>query len=404
MTQQKTPTVSTRGAKTPPSPIRKLAPYANAAKTRGTKVYHLNIGQPDIKSPQLFFDGLRNFADPVVAYEPAIGNERLCKAWSAYMNQSLGLATTAAQFLITAGASEALLYAFAACCDPGDEILVFDPTYANYIGLAYTAGITVRAIPTRIETGFALPPIQEIKAALTTRTKAIVVCNPNNPTGTVYTREELKGLIALCDEAGIFLIADEAYREFTYDGKEFLSVYHLAPNHPNLIIVDSLSKRFSLCGARIGCLIATHSEIFAACHRLAMARLSVSTADQVASAYLLEHIDATFTAAITQEYGRRRDALLAALGQIPGVVAHKPSGAFYAMVGLPVDNAEKFAIYMLQEFSYKGATTFVAPGAGFYMTPNLGLEQIRLAYVLVESEITAAVQCLAEGLAAYKRL
>ncbi|NDC37200.1 MAG: pyridoxal phosphate-dependent aminotransferase [Proteobacteria bacterium] len=404
MTLQKNPTVSVRGAKTPPSPIRKLAPFANAAKARGVKVYHLNIGQPDIKSPQLFFEGLRGFADPVVAYEPAIGNERLCKAWSAYMNRSLGLATTPSQFLITAGASEALLYAFAACCDPGDEILVFDPTYANYIGLAYTAGVAVRALASRIETGFALPPIKEIQAALTARTKAIVVCNPNNPTGVVYSREELKSLIELCDTAGIFLIADEAYREFTYDGREFLSVYHLAPNHPNLIIVDSLSKRFSLCGARVGCLISSHPEIFAACHRLAMARLSVSTADQLASAHLLEHIDSNFTASVTQEYQRRRDALLAALQQIPGVVAHKPSGAFYAMVGLPVENAEKFATFMLQEFSLNGATTFVAPGAGFYLTPNLGLEQIRLAYVLVESDITAAVQCLSEGLAAYKRL
>lgn len=397
------PAVSMRGANTPPSPIRKLAPLANAAKARGIKVYHLNIGQPDIKSPQIFFDALRAFNEPVVAYEPALGNERLCKAWSSYMNRSLGLATTPGQFLITYGASEALLYAFAACCDVGDEILMFDPTYANYIGFTYTTGITPRTVATKIENGFALPTRKEIESALTPRTKAIVCCNPNNPTGTVYSREELQTLLSICEERGIFLISDEAYREFTYDGKEFLSVYHLAPNHPNLIIVDSLSKRFSLCGARVGCLISAHPEIFAACHRFAMARLAAPSAEQFAAAQLLEQIDDHFTSQAREEYQSRRDTLLAALRQIPGVVAHTPQGAFYAMVGLPVQNAENFASFMLEKFSHKGASTFVAPGAGFYLAPGAGLNQIRLAYVLNRADISAAVECLAEGLAAYTK-
>ena len=402
MTKTKAPRVSLRGAKTPPSPIRKLVPFANAAKERGTKVYHLNIGQPDIRSPLEFIEGVRKFNDPIIAYEASRGNEALCKAWSDYMNRSLNLKTNPDHFLITSGASEALLYAFVGCCDPGDEILFFDPTYANYIGFAATVGVVPKTVTTTLETNFALPSREVIERAISPRTKAIMFCSPNNPTGTVYSRKDIELLLSICRERGMMLIADETYREFTYDGLEFLSVYHVSPGDPHAIIIDSLSKRFSLCGARIGCLVTSNEDFYNASYRLATARLASPTIEQYAAVHMFQKLSDDFMAPVRVEYQKRRDTLLSALSKIPDVTVQKPHGAFYCMAGLPVKNAEAFATFMLKDFSYKNATTFVAPGKGFYLDPQRGDNEIRLAYVLNASDIMAAIECLGQGLAAYR--
>jgi len=397
----KSPKPSVRGQRSPPSPIRKLYPYANVARSRGTQIYHLNIGQPDILSPPEFFEGVRQFKAEIVAYEPARGSDLLCNNWSSYMNRSLGLSTSQEQFVITHGASEALLLVFAACCDAQDEIVVFNPTYANYLGLGSILEVKLRPVNSLIENNFALPCDSEIRAALNSKTRAILLCNPNNPTGTIYSREEVLRLLALCHERGIFLVIDEAYRDFVYDEALPFSALHLAPNDPHLIIVDSLSKRFSLCGARIGCAISSNIELVDAIHRMAQARLSVSSLDQFACAYMLERISDDFGHRVRSEYQIRRDVLYGGLSQIPGVLAHKPQGAFYTIVGLPVDDGEKFAIYMLEKFNLRGATTFVAPAAGFYIDVDKGQNEVRIAYVLKSIEITAALECLAVGLASY---
>ena len=317
------------------------------------------------------------------------------------MNRSLGLTTTPEQFVITNGASEALLLAIGACCDVNEEVVVFNPTYANYIGIASILEVNLHAVDSRIEDNFALPPDSEINAAINSKTRAILLCNPNNPTGTIYSREEVTRLLAICHERNIFLIVDEAYRDFVYDGAHPFSVYHLAPNDPHVIVIDSLSKRFSLCGARIGCVISTNNELIDATYRMAQSRLSVSSIDQFASAYMLERISDDFGRQVRREYQIRRDVLFNGLSKIPGVLAHKPQGAFYTIVALPVDCGEKFAIFMLEKFNLRGATTFVAPAAGFYIGDERGKNEVRMAYVLNAGEIEAALECLAAGLVAY---
>ena len=390
--------LSSRAHNTPPSPIRKLAHLAAAAKKSGIHVFHLNIGQPDIESPKEFYDGLGQFKQKVVAYEQSQGNEGLCIAWSKYINKTLQLDTRPEQFLITMGASEALVFLFMICCDPGDEIIIFDPTYANYLGFAAIAGVKLVPVLSNMENNFALPARDQIQQKITNRTRAILLCNPNNPTGTVYTREELSFLLGLCEENNIFLILDETYREFVYDELEPLSILHLAPKSERVIVVDSLSKRFSLCGARIGCLLTCNEEVLAMTLKIAQARLAAPTIDQFAAAYMLEHIKDEYLEDTRKEFQSRRDAIYCALKQIPGVAVHKPKGAFYTVVQLPVENAEDFAAFMLARFSYNKKTTFIAPAAGFYMQNSQGTRQARFAYVLKKSEIEEAVEVLSAGL------
>jgi len=397
------PAVSNRAEKTPASPIRKLAHLAINAQKAGTRVYKLNIGQPDIESPREYFEGLGLYREKVIAYEESMGNERLCRAWSRYANKTLDLHTRPEQFLITVGASEALVFAFMTCCDPGDEIIIFDPTYANYLGFAAIAGIHLIPVASNMEDNFALPPGGAIEGRITRRTRAILICNPNNPTGTVYGREEMRLLFDLCEKHNLFLIVDETYREFVYDACEPFSILNMAPDSSRVIVVDSLSKRFSLCGARIGCLITCNRAFTAAALKIAQARLAAPTMGQFAAAHMLEHIPDDFLGRVREEFRVRRDALYAALKQIPGVVALKPQGAFYTVVELPVEDAEAFAAYMLEKFSSRGRTTFIAPAAGFYIQNSLGRRQARVAYVLNKEDIGEAVAVLAEGLEAYPR-
>jgi len=393
--------LSNRAHNTPPSPIRKLAHLANKAKKAGTHVFHLNIGQPDIESPEEFFEGLRLFRQKVVEYEQSQGNEGLCLAWSEYINRTLGLSTNPEQFLITVGASEALVFLFMTCCDPGDEVLIFDPTYANYLGFAAIAGVHLVPVLSNMEDHFALPARTDIERKITNHTRAILLCNPNNPTGTVCGREELEFLFGLCEEHNLFLIVDETYREFVYDGLEPLSILHLEPSSERVIVVDSLSKRFSLCGARVGCLLTRNAEVLAAALKIAQARLAAPTIEQFASAYMLQHIKEDYLERVRQEFQSRRDALFRALQEIAGVAAHKPKGAFYTVVQLPVDDAEDFASYLLDRFSLEKKTTFIAPAAGFYMESSQGLRKARFAYVLDSGKIGEAIRVLAAGLKRY---
>jgi aspartate aminotransferase len=393
--------LSNRARNTPPSPIRRLAHLANKAKKSGTHVYHLNIGQPDIESPQEFFDGLRLFKERVVGYDQSQGNESLCSAWSKYINKNLQLDTSPEQFLITMGASEALVFLFMTCCDPGDEVLIFDPTYANYLGFAAIAGVTLVPVLSNMHNNFALPERGQIEQRITNRTRAILLCSPNNPTGTVYSRAELQFLFDLCEEHNIFLIMDETYRELVYDELKPLSILHLVPNSDRVIVVDSLSKRFSLCGARIGCLLTSNQEVLATALNIAQARLAAPTIDQFASAYMLEHINDNYLERVRNEFQSRRDTLYDALKEIPGLTVHKPKGAFYTVVQLPVESAEDFAVYLLSQFSFKKQTTFIAPASGFYMQNSKGIRKARIAYVLNNSEIRKAIEVLSAGLEAY---
>jgi len=395
--------LSQRARLTPPSPIRRLSHLATDAKAKGTKVYHLNIGQPDIQTPVQFMEGLQKYKDKVLAYEGSAGNEDLRKAWADYMNRTLGLAVPPSELLITTGASEALIFAFMVSCDPGDEIIIFDPTYANYIGFASIAGVKLVPVPCMMDNNFALPSREIIESKISARTKAILLCSPNNPTGTVYSKAELEMLLELCNSRNIFCMVDETYREFVYDSAKPLSVLHLQPRNERIIVIDSLSKRFSLCGARIGSIITCNSEVLKMCLNLAQARLASPTLDQFASAYMLSNIPSDFVNAAISEYERRRNVLYESLSKIKDVVVHKPQGAFYAIARLPVEKAEDFASFLLKDFSHEGATTFVAPASGFYMQNGRGLNKIRIAYVLNCEAIQKAVAILAAGLDAYKK-
>lgn len=393
--------LSRRARNTPPSPIRRLAHLAVAARQAGKKVYPLNIGQPDIRSPEEFFTGVHGYSEKIVAYEQSQGNDELRRVWSAYMNSTLGLSTRPEDLLITTGASEALIFVFMICCDPGDEVIIFDPTYANYIGFAAITGVDLVPVPSSLDENFPLPPRAAIESRITSKTKAILLCNPNNPTGTVYTREEIREILDICKRRGLYFIVDETYREFVYDGIEPMSVLHLEPRNDLVIVVDSLSKRFSLCGARIGTLITSNREIMGAALNLAQARLASPTIEQFAAARMLSNITPSFIQDVVRTYQERRDVMFQALQAIPNIVVRKPKGAFYLVARLPVEDADDFASFLLSDFSYGGATTFVAPAAGFYMEPKRGSNKIRLAYVLNRDHISQAIEIIAEGLKAY---
>lgn len=395
--------LSHRATKTPPSPIRKLAGLAHQAETRGLHVYRLNIGQPDVASPQEFLDGVHKSVSPVVAYEGSQGSARLLSVWSEYLNRGYSLGVTPAQMLITMGASEALIFAFMVSCDPGDEILIFDPTYANYMGFAAIAGVRLVPLPCPPETQRAIPQREEIERFISPYTRAVLVCNPNNPTGSVCSDAELSMLVSLCREKQLFLIVDETYREFVYDGLKPRCIFELAPKDPNIIVVDSLSKRFSLCGARIGCLMTWHPEVMKGAFHIAQARLAAPTIEQEAAAHMLSTVGEAYLQKAITEYRARRDAAVAAIRGIPGATAFVPKGGFYLIAELPVKDAEDFASFMLTDFSHNNFTTFVAPAAGFYMHREMGRRSVRIAFVLNAEETAKAIEVLGAGLVDYKR-
>jgi len=394
--------LSQRARQTPPSPIRRLAHLAQAAKAAGKKVYHLNIGQPDIKSPPEFLEGLKLYQDLVVAYEASEGNARLRREWAHFINRTLEINLSPEHFLITTGASEALVFVFMTCCDPGDEILIFDPTYANYIGFAAISGVKLVSILTKLKHNFALPGRDEIEAQITPRTRAILLCSPNNPTGTVYNRQELELLLNICNEHNIYLVVDETYREIVFDGLTPLSIFQLDPRNDRVIVVDSLSKRFSLCGARIGGLITSNQEFLAKTLNQAQARLAVSSVDQFAAAHMLSKIKPGYIEGVRTEYQKRRDVLCEALRTISGVEIQKPKGAFYTVARLPVSDSDDFAAFLLSRFSHMGETVFVAPASGFYMTNSTGRDKVRLAFVLDCESLQKAAELLELGLKEYK--
>jgi aspartate aminotransferase len=393
---------SQRATKTPPSPIRKLAGLAQQAADRGTHVYRLNIGQPDLTSPPEFLDGIAKSVKPVVAYEASQGSSRLLSTWCDYLNRSYNIGVTPKEMLITVGASEALIFTFMVCCDPGDEILIFDPTYANYIGFSAISGVRLVPLPCPLERRSALPSRDEIERFVSPYTRAVLVCNPNNPTGAVCSDTELQMLISLCRERGLFLIVDETYREFVFDEAKPRCIFELAPRDPHIIVVDSLSKRFSLCGARIGCMVTWHPELMQAAFHIAQARLAAPSIEQEAAAHMISTVGDVYLEQAISEYRSRRDAAVEALKTIPGVTAFVPKGGFYLLAELPVADAEDFATFMLTEFSHDNATTFVAPAAGFFMHREMGRKAIRIAFVLNAAETRKAIEVLGAGLEVYR--
>jgi len=393
------PKISKRAETMPSSPIRKLVPLAETAKKRGTHVYFLNIGQPDIETPPSFYEAIRVADLKVLSYSHSAGNESL-RAKIAQYYSKLGLPVDTSQVLVTTGASEALVFSFMTCFNPGDEIIIPEPFYANYIGFALTAGINIVPIPTRIEEDFDLPAIETFEKLITPRTRAIMICNPNNPTGILYPRSSLEKLRDIVLKHDLYLFADEVYREFVYDGQKHHSILEFKELENHVIVVDSISKRFSACGARIGCVVTRNKGVMDAILKYAQARLSPPTMGQIGAEAVYD-LPPSFYEAINHEYDARRTFMLQALNKMEGVYCPNVGGAFYAMVKLPVDDAEEFCRWMLNSFSYKGATVMMAPGNGFYTDPEDGKKQVRIAYVLKREDLAAAMECLAEGLKAY---
>jgi aspartate aminotransferase len=395
------PDISKRSQQVPPSPIRKLVPYAVAARERGVHVYHLNIGQPDIATPAPFLAAVRNWPGPVVAYEHSQGTAELIEAFRGYYSR-LGHALTAAEIQVTTGGSEALLFALASVAEPGERVIVFEPFYTNYAGFAAQLGIGLAPITSQAKTGYHLPPADEIEKKIDSGVRAILLCNPNNPTGTVYREDEVALLAELCRKHDLFLLADEVYREFCYEGTHH-SVLNLAGMERHVILVDSLSKRLSACGARMGALVSRNTDIMAAALRMAQARLSSPTLEMVGSTAALESPDINaFITETIEEYRKRRDVVMAGLQKIPGAFCETPHGAFYAMATLPVDDTDEFAKWLLTDFVSDGCTVMLAPGAGFYATPGLGRQEARIAYVLNTRDMEAAMRLLGEAVLAYK--
>lgn len=391
--------ISRRAELAPASPIRKLEPHARRAAERGVTIYHLNIGQPDIPTPLNFVEQARVEPGEVLAYSPSAGLYPYRQALARYY-AGFGAPVTENDVLVTTGGSEALLFAMMALCDPGDEIITPEPHYPNYGTFAILAGATLRTLPTRIEDGFRLPPPEAFAAAVTPKTRAILLCNPGNPTGTVYSRASLEAVVALCRERGLVLIADEVYREFLYTDATPGSVLSLPGAAEVSIVIDSVSKRFSACGARVGCLVTKISEVMSACTRFAMSRLSPPTLGQLGGTAALSDPGPFITDMIAQ-FRRRRDVLCQALAEIPGVLAPPAQGAFYLMTRLPVDSSERFCEWLLSEFQHEGETVMLAPGPGFYQTPGSGVDEVRIAYVLAEAPLRRAVELLGHALKSY---
>ncbi|MFC4263838.1 pyridoxal phosphate-dependent aminotransferase [Ferruginibacter yonginensis] len=390
--------ISKRGLTMPASPIRKLVPFAEAAKKRGTKVYHLNIGQPDIVTPQACIDAVKNCDVHVLEYSHSAGNESYRKKLTEYYAKN-NIDITANDIIVTTGGSEAILFGFMACLDAGDEVIIPEPFYANYNGFAVQADVKVVPISSTIETGFALPPIEEFEKAITPKTKAIVLCNPNNPTGYLYSAAEMETLKNIIIKHQLFLFADEAYREFCYEGQH-ISAMHLKGAEQHVVLMDTISKRYSACGGRIGAFISKNKSVMDAAMKFAQARLSPPYYAQVLGEAAVDLPDDYFDTT-KAEYKLRRDTLVAALNKIDGVFCPNPGGAFYVMAKLPIDDCDKFCQWLLEEFSYEGATLMMAPATGFYSTKGLGKNEVRLAYVLNTDAILAAAECLEEALKIY---
>lgn len=382
----------------PPSPIRKLVPYAEAAKKRGTQVFHLNIGQPDIETPKAMMDAVRHADFKVLEYSHSAGNESYRKKLVTYY-QSVGIDVTPQQIIVTTGGSEAILFGFMCCLDAGDEVIIPEPFYANYNGFAVAADVIVKPITSHIENGFALPPIEEFEKAITPKTKAIVVCNPNNPTGYLYSAAEMETLKQIVIKHNLFLFADEAYREFCYSGTH-TSAMHLKGAENHVILMDTVSKRYSACGARLGAFVTKNQEVLDSAMKFAQARLSPPSFAQIAAEAAVD-LPADYFDGTKAEYLRRRDVLVARLNAMPGVFCPNPGGAFYAIARLPIDDADRFCQWLLESFSHEGKTVMLAPATGFYGTPGLGKNEVRLAYVLKVEAIEAAMDCLAQALQVY---
>lgn len=394
------PKISNKGQQMPESPIRKLVPYADIAKKNGNKVYHLNIGQPDIKTPEVALQAVKNTDIKVLEYSHSAGFESYRIKLSEYY-KTQGLPIDLADIIITTGGSEALLFALGSTMDVGDEIIIPEPFYANYNGFSVASGVTVVPVISTIDDGFALPPIAAFEDLITPRTKAILICNPGNPTGYLYSQEEMNQLAALVKKHDLFLIADEVYREFIYDAKDkHYSVMNIPGIEENSIMIDSVSKRYSMCGARIGCIVSKNKEVMAAAMKFAQARLSPPTFEQIASEAALQTPQSYFDEVI-EEYKERRDILIFELQKIEGVKVGTPKGAFYCIAQLPVANADDFAQWLLESYNLNKETVMVAPAAGFYSTPNVGLNEVRIAYVLKKEDLVRSVHILKEALKVY---
>lgn len=395
------PRISTKGNSMPESPIRKLVPFAEAAMKKGRKIYLLNIGQPDIKTPDVALDAVRDHTIEVLSYSHSAGFEGYRHKLAGYY-QKKNIPVEGEDIIITTGGSEALLFAMGSIADAGDEIIIPEPFYANYNGFATASGVNIIPVVSKIENDFALPPIAEFEKLITPKTKAILICNPGNPTGYLYTKEEISQLADIALKHDIFLVADEVYREFAYDGAEHFSIMSLPQLKEQAIMIDSVSKRYSMCGARIGCLVSKNKEVISTAMKFAQARLSPPTFEQIASEAALDTPQSYFDDVI-EEYTSRRNLLVDGLEKIEGVKVAVPKGAFYCIAELPIDNADKFAKWLLEEFEYENETVMVAPAAGFYSTPNTGLNQVRIAYVLKKEDLEKAVNILRIALKQYNQ-
>jgi aspartate aminotransferase len=393
------PTISHKGRAMPASPIRKLVPYAEKAKQQGKKVYHLNIGQPDIETPPQVFDAMRNIHFKVLEYSHSAGIESYRRKLAAYYKR-YDIDISLAELLITTGGSEAITFGIMATMDAGDEIIIPEPFYANYNGFTVAAGVVIKPITAKIENGFALPPIAEFKRLITPRTRAIMICNPNNPTGYLYSKEELEQLKDIVLEHDLFLFVDEVYRDFCYDGKKHFSVLNISGLEDHVIVIDSVSKRFSMCGARVGNLISRNRNVIDAVLKFAQARLSPPTFGQIAAEAALD-VSADYFAGVKAEYISRRNLMVESMNQIPGVLCPNPGGAFYTIARLPIDDSDRFCQWLLESFSYKNETVMLAPATGFYATKGLGMDEVRIAYVLNNNDMRKAFSCLEQALKEY---
>jgi len=393
------PTISNKGKLMPESPIRKLVPYSEIAKKKGNKVYHLNIGQPDIKTPEVAMNAVKNIDLTILEYSHSAGNESYRKKLALYYSNQ-DIPVNLEDIIVTTGGSEALMFAMGSIMDQGDEVIIPEPFYANYNGFSTASGAVVVPAISTIESGFALPAIADFEKLITAKTKAILICNPGNPTGYLYSKAEIMQLADLVKKHDLFLISDEVYREFTYDGDVHYSVMNIAGLEEHAIMIDSVSKRYSMCGARIGCIVSKNKELMATAMKFAQARLSPPTIEQIASEAALDTPQSYFDEVIS-EYRERRDTLVDELNKIEGVIVSKPKGAFYCIAQLPVDNADAFAQWLLESYDLNGETVMVAPAAGFYSTAGMGLNQVRIAYVLKKEDLISAVRILKAAIPVY---
>ena len=393
------PVISQRGVEIPSSPIRKLSPLANNAKARGIKVYHLNIGQPDLPTPESALEAVRRIDRQVLEYSPSQGFLSLRKKLAEYYSK-YRIELSPDDIIVTAGGSEAVLFAFMSCLNPGDEIIIPEPAYANYMAFAVSAGAVIKTVPSSIETGFALPPVEKFEELITERTKAVLICNPNNPTGYLYSRKEMNQIRDLVKKYDLYLFSDEVYREFIYTGSPYISACHLDGIEENVVLIDSVSKRYSECGIRIGALVTKNKAVREAVMKFCQARLSPPLLGQIVAEASIEGNE-EYSADVYEQYVERRKCLVDGLNRIPGVYSPIPMGAFYTMVRLPVDDAEKFCKWCLTDFDYEGETIMMAPGSGFYATPGMGRDEVRIAYALNIEDLKRAVLILEKALEAY---